>query len=67
MDSQIFLHDPVGMTAQLGPNPPLLDILDADMAHEPYVDLARRKITVRGAARAAAYAELLLNSLEISK
>lgn len=67
MNPEPFYHEPVGSTSQLGANPVLLDILDADLAHEPYVDNARRKITVRGAAKAAAYAELLLNSLEIGQ
>lgn len=73
MDQQIYYHprlrtghgQPVANIAQLGPNPPLLDVLDADMAHEPFVAAARGQITVAGAAHAAAYAELLLNCLSV--
>lgn len=67
MDNQ-HPTQPVAATAQAGPNRPLLDLLDADLARtDPYVDLARRKIPVQGAAHAAAYAELLLNSLEVAQ
>lgn len=67
MDDTSYYHQPVANVAQLGPNPPLLDIFDADQIAEPFVARARATTTVATARRAAAHAELLLNGLETSR
>lgn len=55
---------PPSYAESLEPNAPLLLVLDADLATTDItVDLARRKLTIRGAANAARAAEQLWDSI----
>lgn len=48
-------------TCQLGPNPPLLDVFDADGSHEPFVALARNTLTITQARVCAMLAAVALD------